>query len=142
MKTILETTRESGGFLILSKAIEMAGLVDLLQGEGPFTLFAPTDGAFSRLPAGAIDEIMEDPETLRTTLRYHIIPERLTLEMLVPNRYIAALDGEEVVVGESTYGPLINDLKIITPDIECLNGIIHVINYLLFPNLVKVKGGL
>lgn len=142
MKTILETTRESGGFLILSKAIETAGLADLLKEAGPYTLFAPTDGAFSRLPAGAIDELMEDPETLRMILRYHIVPEKLTLEMLVPKRYLSTLDGEEVTVGESVYGPLINDSNIITPDIECSNGIMHVVNYLLFPNKIRVRGGL
>ncbi len=114
----METTRESGGLLILNKSLETAGPIDFLKDSGPYTMFAPTVGAFERLPIRVIVELKEYPETPRTALRYHIVPDRSTFEELVPKHFLSTLDEEEPVVVESVYRSPINDSKIITPGIS------------------------
>ena len=141
MKSIIETARMTTGLMMMVDAIERAGLTDTFERSGPYTLFAPTDGAFERLPKDIFDQLQGDMQTLRQVLLYHAVEGKLMLEDIVSMQQLMALNKTELTVGESIYGPLINDSKILTPDIECSNGVIHVVNYVLFPGLVRVKGG-
>ena len=131
-KTILELA-ESAGFTTLVAAIEAAGLTDTLNGEGPFTVFAPTDEAFGKLPAGTIDSLLlpENKDDLTNILTYHVVAESLKAADVLASSSIATVQGQSVSV--SADGAKINESSITGTDIIGSNGIIHIIDTVLIP---------
>ena len=113
-KNIVETARDAGTFTTLIAAIDRAGLESTLAGEGPFTVFAPSDEAFAQLPDGTVDSLLAEPAKLATVLTYHVVPGRVT-----------AAD----VIGLATA----HGARVISADIEASNGIIHVVDRVLLP---------
>ena len=132
-QTIVDIAVADGRFTTLVTALQAAGLVETLQGEGPFTVFAPTDEAFAKLPEGALDGLLADTEALTNVLLYHVVPGKvmaadvvnLTSADTVANLPVSIMvDGETVKVG---------DAQVIITDIEASNGVIHVIDTVLLP---------
>ena len=137
MADIVDTAVAAGSFNTLATALTAAGLVDTLKGEGPFTVFAPTDDAFAALPEGTLDTLLADPQgALTDILLYHVVPGKVMAADVV------GLDGQEVeTVGGGmltvTIGDdgsvMINDATVVTADVEASNGVIHVIDSVLIP---------
>ncbi len=130
---IVEVAAAAGSFTTLLAAAEAAGLVDVLKSEGPFTVFAPTDEAFAKLPEGTVESLLENPEALRAVLLYHVVPGRVTAEQVVTLSEAETAQGAAVRI--STYGETvrINDATVTAADIEASNGIIHVIDTVILP---------
>jgi uncharacterized surface protein with fasciclin (FAS1) repeats len=130
---IVEVATAAGSFGTLLAAAEAAGLVDVLKSEGPFTVFAPTDDAFAKLPEGTVESLLANPEALRAILLYHVVPGRVTAEQVVTMTEAETAQGASVRI--STYGETvrINDATVVTADIQASNGIIHVIDTVILP---------
>jgi transforming growth factor-beta-induced protein len=120
------------GFSTLVAAVEAAGLVDVLKGDGPFTVFAPTDDAFAALPAGALEDLLGDPQALAEVLTYHVVPGRITSGDLVDGQLVTTAQGDvfRITLGN---GPRVNGVNIVAADVEASNGVIHVIDAVLLP---------
>lgn len=132
---IVETAVKAGSFKTLVAAVKAAGLVDTLKGKGPFTVFAPTDEAFAKLPAGTVETLLkpENKDKLVAILTYHVVPGKVLAADVVK------LDSAKTVLGrpieiDATEGVKINDAQVVKTDIECGNGVIHVIDTVLLPN--------
>lgn len=132
MKNLVETAIEAGNFKTLVKAVQEAGLVGTLSGKGPFTVFAPTDEAFEKLPEGTIDNLLEDREGLGKILTYHVVKGKVMSDEVVNLNKAETVNGQEVSI-DTTDGVKIDNAKVITTDIECSNGVIHVIDTVLLP---------
>ncbi len=131
---IIDTAVAAGGFTTLIAAVEAAGLVDALKGEGPFTVFAPTDAAFAALPAGTLDALLADPTgELTQILLYHVVPETVLAADLVDGMTLPTLQGGELTVSITPEGATVNGINIVTTDIATSNGVIHVIDAVLIP---------
>ena len=135
MQSIVDIAVEDGRFTTLVTALQAAELVDALRGEGPFTVFAPTDDAFAALPEGTLDSLLADKEALSNILLYHVVDGKVMaadvvgldsqeVETLSGNTILVTIDGELVKINEST---------VVIPDIEASNGVIHVIDAVLLP---------
>jgi len=132
VKNLIETTIEAGNFKTLIKAVQEAGLVDTLSGDGPFTVFAPTDEAFSKLPDGTIENLLDDKEKLTEILTYHVIPNKVMSKEVVNIKNAKTVNGKELVI-DTENGVKIDKATVIKTDIECSNGVIHVIDEVLLP---------
>ena len=135
--TIVDIAVGNPDFSILVSAVTAAGLVDTLSGDGPFTVFAPTDDAFRALPADTLDAILLDVDQLTSVLTYHVVSGKVASTDLV-NGPVPTLNGADVTV-DLTDGVKINDANVIIPDIEASNGIIHVIDKVLLPPMGKLS---
>ncbi|KGK99706.1 beta-Ig-H3/fasciclin [Methanococcoides methylutens] len=129
---IVDTAVSAGSFTTLVQAVQAAGLEDTLRGEGPFTVFAPTDEAFAALPEGTLDALLADEEALAAVLTYHVVAG----EVMAAD--VAGLESAETVQGESVTfdtmdGVKVNDANVVQADIETSNGVIHVIDKVLLP---------
>jgi uncharacterized surface protein with fasciclin (FAS1) repeats len=122
---IVDTAVAAGSFSMLVKAVQATGLVETLKGDGPFTVFAPTDAAFAKLPAGTLEALLSDKEKLAQILKYHVVPGKLDAGKVTGMSKLATVEGSELPV---------NSIKIATTDIVTSNGIIHVIDEVLIPN--------
>ena len=122
---IVDTAVAAGSFDTLVKAVQAAGLVDTLKGDGPFTVFAPTDEAFAKLPAGTLEALLADKEKLAQILKYHVVPGKLNADKVTSMSKLATVAGSELPV---------SSIKIATTDIVTSNGIIHVIDEVLIPS--------
>lgn len=122
---IISVAKRAGDFTILLTAVEAAGLTGLLRGDGPFTLFAPTDAAFKNLPEGALQELLADKAKLSAFLKYHLVPGRITAADILVKRTLPAASGQELPTGE---------LSIIRADIHTRNGVVHVLDEVLLPS--------
>jgi len=136
MSNIIEVARKEGGFSTLLKAIEVAGLVDTLSNDGPFTLFAPTDDAFSKLPSETLKELLNEPEKLKKILLFHIVKGKIMTsaakDMTEPME-VETLQGKKLKL--DPFKHLINDkAQFVKPDVEASNGVIHIIDAVLFPS--------
>ncbi|NAZ36320.1 fasciclin domain-containing protein [Rubellimicrobium sp. CFH 75288] len=129
---IIDTAQNAGNFTTLLAAVEAAGLTETLRGEGPFTVFAPTDEAFAALPEGTVDSLLADPEALANILTYHVVPGRVMSSDLTEGMTAETVQGSEVTFTLEG-GPMINDAMISQPDIEASNGVIHVIDSVIMP---------
>ena len=131
---IVETAIEAGTFQTLAAALTAAELVEVLQGEGPFTVFAPTDEAFAKLPAGTVESLLqpENRDALIGILTYHVVPGRVTAEQVVGLDKAATVNGAEVSIDASN-GVRINDSNVVAADVWASNGVIHVIDAVLLP---------
>lgn len=131
---IVETAIAAGSFTTLVAAVQAAGLVDTLSGEGPFTVFAPTDDAFAALPAGTIDSLLADPSgALTDILLYHVVVGQALSTDLSDGMTIETVGGGTLTVSISDAGVMINDAMVVTADIATSNGVIHVIDAVLVP---------
>jgi len=132
--TIVSVAAESGKFKTLVAAVKAAGLVDTLNGDGPFTVFAPTDEAFAKLPAGAVDDLLkpENKEKLQAVLTYHVIPGKI-MAAEVKTSEVKTVNGKKVAVKASDGGVTVGGAKVVKADISASNGVIHVIDTVLMP---------
>ena len=133
---IVETAVAAGQFKTLAAALEAAGLVDALTGEGPFTVFAPTDEAFAKLPAGTVESLLkpENKEKLRAILTYHVVPGTVRAAQVVNLTEAKTVNGQSVRIKADQNGVMVGGAKVIKTDIEASNGVIHVIDTVLLPN--------
>jgi uncharacterized surface protein with fasciclin (FAS1) repeats len=133
---IVETAVAAGQFKTLAAALEAAGLVDALTGDGPFTVFAPTDEAFAKLPAGTVESLLkpENKEKLKSILLYHIVPGSVTAKqvMQLNGRTVKTLEGSSIKV-TTVHGVTIDNARVTKTDIHASNGVIHVIDTVLMP---------
>ncbi len=132
---IVDTAVSAGNFKTLVAAVKAAGLVDTLKGKGPFTVFAPTDDAFAKLPAGTVDTLLkpENKAKLVAILTYHVVPGKvMSGEVAGKKAMVKTVEGSEISV-DGTNGVMINNAKVIKADIETSNGVIHVIDTVLIP---------
>jgi uncharacterized surface protein with fasciclin (FAS1) repeats len=133
-KDIVETATEAGSFKTLLTAATAAGLVDTLKGDGPFTVFAPTDAAFAALPQGTLDGLLADPQALKRVLLYHVVPGKVTSDQVVGLTTADTVEGSPVAIAVKDGSVYLNDsAKVVTPDVMASNGVIHVIDTVLLP---------
>jgi transforming growth factor-beta-induced protein len=132
---IVDTAVAAGGFQTLVAAVQAAGLVDLLKGKGPFTVFAPTDEAFAKLPAGTLESLLkpENKQQLIDILTYHVVAGRLPAATVVKHPSIATALGSRVQVTANADGVTLNGAKVIAADVMAKNGVIHAIDTVLLP---------
>jgi uncharacterized surface protein with fasciclin (FAS1) repeats len=130
---IVDTATNAGQFTTLTTALQAAGLVDTLRGPGPFTVFAPTDAAFAKLPAGTLDSLLANPDELRAVLEYHVVAGADRAADVVQLQQAATVEGEDVSINTTGGMVQINDATVTTADIMASNGIIHVIDTVLLP---------
>ncbi len=133
-KDIVQTATEAGSFKTLLTAVEAAGLVETLQGEGPFTVFAPTDAAFAALPAGTLDGLLKDPAALEKVLLYHVVSGSVTSDKVIGLTSATSVEGSDIAIAVKDGTVYLNDsAKVVTPDVMTSNGVIHVIDMVLLP---------
>jgi uncharacterized surface protein with fasciclin (FAS1) repeats len=130
---IVETAISAGSFETLVAAVQAAGLVETLQGSGPFTVFAPTDEAFAKLPAGTVEGLLEDPEALANILLYHVVPGKVMAAQVTDGLTAETAQGSTVTFTVADGAVQINDATITATDIEASNGVIHVIDSVILP---------
>lgn len=131
-KDIVQTAIAAGQFKTLVKAVQAAGLVETLSSTGPFTVFAPTDEAFAKLPAGALDGLLKNPEALRSVLLYHVVPGKVMAADVVKLKSAKTALGQSVKI-DTQKGVRVNDANVVTTDIATSNGVIHVIDTVILP---------
>jgi uncharacterized surface protein with fasciclin (FAS1) repeats len=133
-KNIVQTAKAAGQFNTLIAALKAADLVGTLsgQGQGPFTVFAPTDAAFAKLPAGTVESLLADPAALKQILLYHVVAGELTAADVTSRTMIVTVNGQPLTVSTAG-GAKVNDSNITSVDIRARNGIIHVIDTVLLP---------
>ena len=134
-KTIVETAIAAEGFETLVAAVKAGELVDALSSKGPFTVFAPTDAAFKKLPAGTVEGLLkpEAKETLQTILKYHVVAGKVMAADVVKLTEAKTLADKMVKIKVTDAGVMVNDSKVVKTDIVCSNGVIHVIDAVLLP---------
>lgn len=123
---------KGAGFTTLTAAVEAAGLAETLDQDGPFTVFAPTDEAFAKLPAGTVESLLADPEALTKVLMYHVVSGTVTAEQVVELDSAETLEGQSVAISTED-GVMINNANVIKADINASNGVVHVIDTVLIP---------
>ena len=132
-KDIVATTVASGQFDTLASLLKKAGLVKTLKGRGPYTVFAPTDAAFAKIPQATLDELGADKAKLRSVLLYHVAGRKLTAAQIVKRRSVKTLNGQRVRVRVRGETVRIGGARVTTADVGASNGVIHVINKVLIP---------
>ena len=141
MADIVDIAVEAGGFTTFVAAVQAAGLVETLKGKGPFTIFAPDDGAFALLPAGTVDGLLKNVPKLKAILMYHVVPGKFTVDEISQMKTAKTVQGQEVKIDGHRWwslhmNPIINDdAHITSTDIVTDNGIIHVLDRVLMPNM-------
>jgi transforming growth factor-beta-induced protein len=150
-KSIVATARDAGSFGTLLAAAQAAGLVEALEGRGPLTVFAPTDEAFAKLPEGTVAELLkpENKERLARILKYHVVSGEVMAEAVVKLRFAATLSGQRVDIrvgkeGDTKGKVFVDRATVVRTDIDCTNGVIHVIDSVLMPaqeNIVELAAG-
>lgn len=133
-KDIVDTAVEAGSFGTLVAAVEAAGLVETLKGDGPFTVFAPTDEVFAALPEGTVEELLkpENKEQLVAVLTYHVVPGKVMSTDLSDDMMAATVQGSEVMI-DLDNGVMVDNATVVSTDIETSNGVIHVIDQVILP---------
>lgn len=132
-KDIVDTAVAAGSFTTLVTAVKAAGLVDTLKGKGPFTVFAPTDEAFAKLPEGTLASLLKDTEKLKAILLYHVVAGKVMAADVVKLSSAKTVEGQEVKIMVNGGSVMINDANVTKTDIETSNGVIHVIDTVLLP---------
>jgi len=133
MADIVDTAVAAGSFTMLVAAVQAAGLESTLRGPGPFTVFAPTDDAFKKLPAGTVEGLLKDIPKLTQILTYHVVPGAVMSSDITGPMSPATVQGGTLKIDPS-HGVKVNDATVVTPDIKCDNGVIHVIDTVLLPS--------
>ncbi|MEZ9469522.1 fasciclin domain-containing protein [Vibrio lentus] len=134
-KDIVDVAAENGSFTTLVAAVKAAGLVDTLKGDGPFTVFAPTDEAFAALPEGTVEMLLkpENKDKLVAILTYHVVPGKIMAAEVMKLSSAETVQGEAVMVAIDDGNVMINKAKVVIPDVKASNGVIHVIDAVLLP---------
>ncbi len=132
---IVETATAAGNFKTLTAALKAAGLVETLKGTGPFTVFAPTDEAFAKLPAGTVDNLLkpENKQKLVSILTYHVVAGKVTAADVMKMKSGKTVEGESVKIATAGGKVMVNDATVVKADIAASNGVIHVIDTVLMP---------
>ena len=132
---IVDTAVKAGSFNTLVAAVQAAGLAETLKGEGPFTVFAPTDDAFAKLPAGTLDDLLkpENKDKLAAILTYHVVSGKVMAKDVMTMKEAETVNGQSVMVSMEADTVMIDNAKVVTADIECTNGVIHVIDTVILP---------
>ena len=133
-KDIVDTAVDAGSFGTLVAAVQAAGLVDTLKGDGPFTVFAPTDEAFAALPEGTVDALLkpENKDQLVAILTYHVVPGKVMSGDLTDDMSAATVQGSAVMI-DLDNGVMVEEAMVVAADIETSNGVIHVIDKVILP---------
>ncbi len=131
-KDIVDTAVAAGTFETLVAAVKAAGLVDTLKSDGPFTVFAPNDEAFAKLPAGTVEGLLKDPKKLAAILTYHVVSGQKDAAAVVASSSLTSVQGQDLTV-DTTDGVSISGAKVLTTDVMTSNGIIHIIDTVLIP---------
>ena len=131
---IVDTAVSAGQFTTLVKAVQAAGLVDTLKGPGPFTVFAPTDAAFAKLPAGALEGLLQDKDKLKAVLTYHVVSGKV-MSSDVKTGNVTTVQGQPLHVMAKDGNVMVGKAKVVKADIEADNGVIHVIDTVLLPKM-------
>lgn len=133
-KDIVDTAVGAGSFETLVAAVQAAGLVETLKGEGPFTVFAPTDEAFAALPEGTVEELLkpENKDQLAAILTYHVVPGKVMSGDLSDDMMATTVQGSDVMI-DLDNGVMVQDATVVSADIETSNGVIHVIDKVILP---------
>lgn len=136
-KDIVDTAVAAGSFTTLAKALEAADLVGTLKGAGPFTVFAPTDEAFAKLPAGTVADLLkpENKDKLRAILTYHVIAGKVAAAQVVKLSSAKTVNGQNVQISTSGSTVKVNGAQVVKTDIAASNGVIHVIDTVLLPDM-------
>lgn len=132
---IVDTAVAAGSFTTLAAALQAAGLVDTLKGPGPFTVFAPTDAAFAALPPGTVENLLrpENRDQLRAVLTYHVVAGDVRAAQVVNLSQATTVQGSAVRIRVENGQVKIDNATVVTPDVVCSNGVIHVIDHVLLP---------
>lgn len=132
-KDIVDTAVSAGSFSTLVTAVKAAGLVDVLKGDGPFTVFAPTDEAFAKLPKDKLTALLNDKEALTKVLTYHVVAGKVMASDVVKLSSAKTVQGSKVKI-DTRNGVKVDQANVVKTDIECSNGVIHVIDAVILPN--------
>ncbi len=137
MVDIVDTAISAGNFKTLVTAVQAAGLVETLKSPGPFTVFAPTDDAFEKLPKGTVENLLKDIPKLKSILTYHVVAGKVTSSEVAKLKTAKTVEGEDIRIDASTWHghsmPKVNDAHIVKADIVTDNGVIHAIDKVLIP---------
>jgi uncharacterized surface protein with fasciclin (FAS1) repeats len=133
MENIVKIAKDAGQFNTLLTAATAAGLAETLSNDGPFTVFAPTDDAFSALPEGTVEALLKDTEKLKSILLYHVVSGKYKAEDVVSKDEIKTVQGQSIHIDTSD-GVKVDEAHVIKADIEAENGVIHVIDKVILPN--------
>ena len=131
-KDIVDTAVAAGSFKTLATALQAAGLVETLKGKGPFTVFAPTDDAFAKLPAGALDALLKDKAKLTAVLTYHVVAGKVTAADVAKLKEAKTVQGGSLRISTAS-GVRVDEASVVQTDIQAGNGVIHVIDSVLMP---------
>ena len=134
-KDIVDTAVAAGSFQTLAKALDAAGLVDTLKGKGPFTVFAPTDEAFAKLPAGTLEDLLkpENKDKLVAILTYHVVPGEVLASQVTKLKSAKTVNGQTLTITTDGGAVMVDSAKVVKTDILCSNGVIHVIDSVMLP---------
>ena len=143
MKTIVQLAVEAGNFNTLVAAVKAAGLAETLQSEGPFTVFAPTDAAFAKLPAGTVEALLADKEKLASILTYHVVPGKImAIDVVKANgARPTTVNGQKLDIVLRAGKVYVNGAQVVTADLVASNGVIHVIDAVVLPKSVPAAAG-
>jgi uncharacterized surface protein with fasciclin (FAS1) repeats len=130
-KDIVDTAVAAGNFKTLATALQAAGLIDTLKGKGPFTVFAPTDAAFAKVPKADLDALLKDKAKLTAVLTYHVVPGKVMAKDVKAGK-VKTVQGSELTIG-TTGGVTVDQAKVTATDIAADNGVIHVIDSVIMP---------
>lgn len=138
-KDIVDTAVAAGNFKTLATALTEAGLIDTLKGAGPFTVFAPTDEAFAKLPKGTVEALLKDKAALTKILTYHVVKGNVMAAQVVKlnGKNVATVEGSTVKVKVKGGKVMVNNANVVKTDIACSNGVIHVIDTVIMPKAKK-----
>jgi len=132
-KNIVETAIAAGKFNTLVTAVKAADLVETLSGPGPFTVFAPTDDAFAKLPKGTVESLLQNKDQLTAVLTYHVVAGKVMASDVVNLKSAATVNGQKVTIKVNGGTVMVDNAKVVKTDIECSNGVIHVIDTVILP---------
>lgn len=132
-ETIVDKAVAAGSFTTLVKAVQAAGLVDTLNGTGPFTVFAPTDEAFAKVPADQLAALLADKDKLTKVLTYHVVPGKVMAADVKPGE-VATVQGQPLTIKAADGQVMVDEAKVVQTDVTASNGVIHVIDKVIMPN--------
>jgi uncharacterized surface protein with fasciclin (FAS1) repeats len=138
---IVDTAVAAGQFSTLAMALDAAGLTETLKGPGPFTVFAPTDAAFAKLPSETLDRLLADPDMLRSVLTYHVVSGKVTAADAVKLQSATTVEGEDVSISTQDGSVQVDNATVMKPDVMASNGIIHVIDTVILPPSLEARAG-
>ncbi|UCC39705.1 MAG: fasciclin domain-containing protein [Candidatus Aminicenantes bacterium] len=132
-KNIVETAVAAGKFNTLVTAVKAADLVETLSGPGPFTVFAPTDDAFAKLPEGTVESLLQNIPKLKAILTYHVVAGKVMASDVVNLQSAPTVNGQKIAIKVNGGTVMVDNAKVVMTDIECANGVIHVIDSVILP---------